>query len=72
MARKVTINAINSELRLATNGITLRVEDDSGVSGRLRIGKATVSWTPRGKGNVIGGRNTRSKTWAQLVHFLTH
>ena len=65
MARKVTLSAVNSELRLANTGITIKVEDDDPErSGRFKIGKAKVMWTP--KFRQIGSE----KTWEELIDFI--
>jgi hypothetical protein len=65
VARKITLSAINNELRLATQGITIRVDGDKpDTSGRLRIGKAKIIWTPKFK------QIPREKTWDELIVFL--
>jgi hypothetical protein len=67
MDRKITLSAVNSELRLRTNGITLTVRDpnDQQRSGRLRIGKGIIEWTPKFKQLPKGRKN-----WDQLIEFL--
>ena len=71
VVKKVVLNAINSELRLKNNGVTIRVVDpnDSNKSGRLTIGKATIWWTPSIKGAKIRGRLSKSKRWEELIDF---
>jgi len=65
MARRVSLSAVNSELRLANNGVTIKVDDDAPErSGRLRIGRAKIVWTPKFKQIGFG------KTWEQLIDFL--
>jgi hypothetical protein len=65
LTRKVSLSAINSELKLANSSMTIRVQDsDDSKSGRLRIGRATITWTPKFK------RTPRSeKTWDQFINF---
>jgi len=72
MARRVSLSAVNSELRLANTGITIKVDDDDFQrSGRLRIGKAKIVWTPAVKGAKIGGSRSATKTWEQFIDFLS-
>lgn len=70
MARKITLSAVNSELRLKNSGITIRVHDpdDQQRSGRLRIGRAKIVWTPRYK--HAGGKKEVVKKWEDLIDFL--
>jgi len=71
MARKVSLIAVNSELRLANNGVTIRVDsDDPQSSGRLRVGKAKIVWTPAIRGARIGGSRSITITWEKLIEFL--
>lgn len=66
MTRKVTLSGVNSELRIATAGISINVVDDVRErSGRLRIGKAKIAWKPKYKQIEV------EKTWAQLIDFFT-
>lgn len=65
MARRVSLSAVNSELKLANSGMTIKVEDDNPEkSGRLRIGRATIAWTSKFK------QIPHEKTWDQLIDFL--
>jgi hypothetical protein len=64
--KRVVLSAINSELRLRTSGVTIRVNDnDPEKSGRLRIGKAKVQWIPFRKSTSKG-----EKTWEDLIDFI--
>jgi hypothetical protein len=48
MARQFQLSARNMEMRLASTGFTIRVEDDNqDLSGRLQITKAGITWTPK-------------------------
>ncbi len=68
MPRKVALAEINSELRIKTSGITIRLKDGlPRYSGRLRIGKANLVWTPKFK--QIDGPNNHTKTWEELIEF---
>jgi len=69
MAKKVSLMAVNSELRLANNGITIRIVDDQRErNGRLRIGRAIIEWKP----TPGPGRPSRpfKKTWDQIIDFM--
>jgi hypothetical protein len=48
MARQFQLSARNMEMRLASTGFTIRVEDDNqDLSGRLQITEAGITWTPK-------------------------
>ena len=48
MARQFQFSARNMEMRLASTGFTIRVEEDNqDLSGRLHITKAGITWTPK-------------------------
>ena len=48
MVKKLTLSARQIELRLANTGMTIKVEDEQeGLSGRLRISKTGLRWTPK-------------------------
>ena len=64
MARRVTLSAVNSELRLANTGITIRIDDEEPErSGRFKIGKAKIKWTPKFKQSGF------EKTWDEVIDF---
>jgi hypothetical protein len=48
MARQFKLSARDMEMRLASTGFTIRVEDDNqDLSGRLHITKVGITWTPK-------------------------
>jgi hypothetical protein len=64
--RRVVLSSINSELRLKNTGITINVVDpDPNLSGRLRIGRATLQWFPKYKKNAKGEKN-----WEDFIAFI--
>jgi len=68
MGRRVTLSAVNSQLGIATAGITISVVDDAPErTGRLRIGKAKIVWTPKFKKRGRGGE--KAKSWDELIDF---
>ncbi len=68
MARRVSLSGVNSQLGIATSGITISVvDDDDERTGRLRIGKAKIVWTPKYKKR--GGGAEKVKSWDELIAF---
>jgi hypothetical protein len=50
MARRFKLSARDMEMRVASTGFTIRVEDDNeDLSGRLQVTKAGITWTPKRK-----------------------
>jgi hypothetical protein len=48
MARHFILSARNIQLRLASTGVTIRVEDDNqDRSGKLQVAKTGITWTPK-------------------------
>jgi hypothetical protein len=48
MARQFKLSARDMEMRLASTGFTIRVEEDNqDLSGRLHITKVGITWTPK-------------------------
>jgi len=63
MAKHFSLSARNLELRLANTGVTIHMEDttDQNLSGKLRVTKTGLTWTPKRKWEV-GPRSIRI-TW---------
>jgi len=67
MRRQVVLDTMDSELRLRTSGVTIRIlrPNDPPHIGRLRIGEAGIKWIPYRKWNPRG-----EKSWEDLIDFI--
>jgi len=65
MARQFKLSAKDMEMRVASTGFTIRMEDDNeDLSGRLQITKAGITWTPK-RAWPTGPRSVRIP-WADV------
>jgi len=65
MARQFKLSARDMEMRLASTGFTIRVEDNNqDLSGRLHITKVGITWTPK-RAWPSGPRSVRIQ-WADI------